>query len=260
MGTALVDRLQSGASVGLNVRERDLGPGAAEPGNPPSPQAGGSRARVTSAALGCIGRYGLSKTTLDDIAREARLSRATLYRAFPGGRDEILAAVLRDEVERYFAELAEAISGTSELSELLARALTAAAEQISRHEALRFLLKHEPGVILPHVSFRRFDGVLGAAVSFFGPYLAPVLGGEEASRVAEWMARLVVSHVLCPPGAADVVSIPGMRAGAASVPFALHPEPIGQEQAVKLVTQFVMPGIKVLTSARPALAGMTSND
>ena len=37
--------------------------------------------RIRHAALVCVGRFGLAKTTVDDIAREAGCSRATLYRS-----------------------------------------------------------------------------------------------------------------------------------------------------------------------------------
>jgi AcrR family transcriptional regulator len=42
--------------------------------------------RVVDAALRCLAREGLRGTTVDDIASDAGVSRATLYRAFPGGR------------------------------------------------------------------------------------------------------------------------------------------------------------------------------
>ena len=42
------------------------------------------RTRLLDATLACIARVGVSKTTLDDVAREAGCSRATLYRYFPG--------------------------------------------------------------------------------------------------------------------------------------------------------------------------------
>jgi AcrR family transcriptional regulator len=46
---------------------------------------------------------------MDDIAREADLSRATRYRAFPGGRDEALDAAVVGEVARFFGRISEAI-------------------------------------------------------------------------------------------------------------------------------------------------------
>lgn len=178
------------------------------------------------------------------------MSRATLYRAFPGGRDELLAETLASEVRRYFDGLAARMAEAVDLEDLLSVALSAAAEQLARHDALRFLLEHEPEVILPHVTFDGLGGVLAATGEFLGPYLQPLLGETEALRVAEWLTRLVISYVACPSGALASVEIPGLApARSSSTPFALHPEPIGEERARRLVHQFVMPGIHVLATA-----------
>ena len=56
-------------------------------------------AKVVDGALRAIARFGLTKLTVDDVAREAGISRATLYRYFPG-RGAVLAAVVQAETER----------------------------------------------------------------------------------------------------------------------------------------------------------------
>ncbi len=61
--------------------------------------------RIIDGALVCLARHGTVKTTVDDVAREAGVSRATVYRAFPGGRDEILGAVVDTEMARLFSAL-----------------------------------------------------------------------------------------------------------------------------------------------------------
>ena len=55
-------------------------------GTPPDPRASTPEvtAKVVEGALRAISRFGLSKLTVDDVAREAGISRATLYRYFPG--------------------------------------------------------------------------------------------------------------------------------------------------------------------------------
>ena len=45
------------------------------------------------AALACVARVGVAKTTLDDVAKEAGCARATVYRCFPG-RLALMRAVL----------------------------------------------------------------------------------------------------------------------------------------------------------------------
>ena len=56
--------------------------------------------RITAGALACIARWGMAKTTLDDIAREAGCSRATIYRLFPGGKRAVLDATGEVELAR----------------------------------------------------------------------------------------------------------------------------------------------------------------
>src|SRR4051812_2672602 len=62
--------------------------------------------RICAAAMQCVARRGLRKTTLDDVAPEAVCSRATIYRAFPGGKDVLMAAPARREAELVLADLA----------------------------------------------------------------------------------------------------------------------------------------------------------
>jgi len=69
-------------------------------------------ARVLDAAKVCCERWGLAKVTVDDIAAEAEISRATLYRLFPGGKDVLFEALRVQELEDFFNRLLEAIGST----------------------------------------------------------------------------------------------------------------------------------------------------
>ena len=68
-----------------------------------------TRTRILEAAVACVERWGLAKTSLEDVANEAGLSRATVYRHFAGGRDELVAETIGWEVAKYLGRLAEAI-------------------------------------------------------------------------------------------------------------------------------------------------------
>ena len=54
-----------------------------------------ARQRLLDAAETCIDRFGLAKTTVEDIATEAKVSRATIYRYFDNRDELVLAVVLR---------------------------------------------------------------------------------------------------------------------------------------------------------------------
>ena len=73
------------------------------------------RVRIIDGTLACLARHGTVKTTVDDIARESGVSRATVYRAFPGGRDEILGAVVDTEMARLFSALGVRLGNAGDL-------------------------------------------------------------------------------------------------------------------------------------------------
>jgi AcrR family transcriptional regulator len=154
--------------------------------------------RVLDAALRCLARWGVAKTTLDDIAREADVSRATVYRAFPGGKDTVLDAIVADELARFGSELALRLAGADDLESLLVTGVTYASRTLTGHDALQYLLVHEPEQVLPHVSFGRYDQVLAAAAQLVAPHLARFVGEGLAARTGEWVTRLVLSYTLAP--------------------------------------------------------------
>jgi len=194
------------------------------------PVAGASdqRVRVIDATLACIARVGLGKTTLDDVARAAGCSRATVYRAFPGGKDALMTAVVDTEVSRLFSELAVRMGAACDLEEVLVSGITGAARRISEHQALAFLLEHEPEVVLPHLAFDHHDRLLAEVSAYAAPFLGRWLDHAEALRVSEWTARIVLSYLGCPTQSLDLTDDADVR---------------------HLVRTFVLPGVTVLSGA-----------
>src|SRR3954470_4336525 len=71
--------------------------------------------RILDAAVACVARVGVAKTTLDDVAKEAGCARATVYRAFPGRR-AVLRAGLAREVAARGANVLDAAAGADTLA------------------------------------------------------------------------------------------------------------------------------------------------
>lgn len=67
-----------------------------------------ARSRLLDAAEVCFERWGLSKTTMDDVATLAHVSRATVYRYFTGRDDLILGVVLR-RTEDFYVQLQQVV-------------------------------------------------------------------------------------------------------------------------------------------------------
>src|SRR5687768_7119131 len=155
-------------------------------------------AKVVDGALRAIARFGLSKLTVDDVAREAGISRATLYRYFPG-RGAVLAAVIETETERLRQGLDEALADVSTLAEALTAVAGFGSRAFADHAALQHLLATEPGAVLPHLCFAGADNLLAVAADRIGPHLCRFMGPLEARRTGEWLARIVLSYGLAPP-------------------------------------------------------------
>jgi AcrR family transcriptional regulator len=165
------------------------------------------RARVCDAALACVGRWGLTKTTLEDVAREAGCGRATIYRSFHGGKAEVMAEAMRREVARFRSEVDAAVAAVdpSDPTEVVSAAVVSAARFLTANRALGYLLAREPDVVLPWVSLHRIDFVYGLAAEVAGPHLRRFVADDAAAaRAAELLVRVTLSYVLNPAPGCDL--------------------------------------------------------
>ncbi len=163
-----------------------------------------TRVRIVDGALDCLARQGIAKTTVDDIARAARLSRATVYRTFPRGKEGILAAVVETEVARLFSSLAVAMGEAGDLEDVLVAGMVESARSLRDHAALSYLLAYEPGTVLPYLTFGQLDRLLLAAGDLAAPFFARWLEPEQASRAAEWAVRIVMAYCANPAPDTDL--------------------------------------------------------
>ena len=108
--------------------------------------------RVLDATKVCCERWGLAKVTVDDVAAEARVSRATLYRLFPGGKDVLFEALRLRELEDFFTSLGEHIEGVDDFEELLVRCVVHSTHALRADEHLAAMLASEPGDTLGNLT------------------------------------------------------------------------------------------------------------
>lgn len=155
-----------------------------------------ARERILEATYACVARYGISKTTVEDAAREARLSRATVYRHFPGGKEELISETIRWETNRFFLRLAEAVAGTNGLDEMLVEALMFAHQAIDEHVVLQKILQTEPDLLLPQLSIDSHR-VLGFIRTFLLPAVTAhgLPAGTEPAVAADYLSRMVLSFI-----------------------------------------------------------------
>lgn len=151
-------------------------------------------ARILDAALVCWARFGVAKTTLDDVAREAGCSRATVYR-YVSNRLALVTAVVDREVDRLTAEVLAAAAAETDLEDAVVAMMLTAARAIETHEVLGRALEYEPEVVLPALSFEGGDHLFAEARRRFAPAFARFLPPDRAARAAEWCARVLLAYL-----------------------------------------------------------------
>jgi len=191
---------------------------------------GSAERQIIDGALRHCARFGVAKTTVADIAREAGVSRATVYRVFPSGRDGILEAVRRHRVLSFFADLDAELRGRGDLADIIGCGLHRAAIMLASDEEFQGLLAHEPGPLLETLSGRGLQRIFAAARVFVAPHLEALVGSSEADRLSEWMVRIVLSYTLDPSQHVDLRSRP---------------------QVDEFVAAHVLPGVAVIDAAPP---------
>lgn len=163
--------------------------------------------RALDAAVELVARWGVAKTTLGDVAKTAGMSRATLYRTFPGGKDELFGLLAQREVARFLAVATDAADAADDLPTALADALHAAATHLAGHGAIRFVLDHEPELAVPVLGFGAMDHLLRLVSRAVAPHLVRFFASGDIHGpgwAAEWCARLFLSALVNPTPAWDL--------------------------------------------------------
>lgn len=173
------------------------------------------RERVLAGSYECVGRFGMGKTTIDDVARASGVSRATIYRLFPGGRDQLLRETVGWEMDHFFVRLALAVEDAPDLASRLEQGLGFAHRAVLEHALLQKVLATEPDLLLPLMTVEQHR-----VLSFITAYLRPLLDAEEAAgrlrpgvdvgAAAEHVARLLLS-LMGSPGRWDLTDPDSVR-------------------------------------------------
>jgi AcrR family transcriptional regulator len=162
-----------------------------------------SRERVLVGTFECIARFGIAKTTMEDAARASGVSRATVYRLFPGGREELLRDTVAWEMARFFAHLGTELGPMPDFETFLERALPLAREEVLAHAVLQKVLETEPDRLIPLITVEQHH-VISYIASYFLPLLERdreaglVREGVDLPRSAEYVARMALSLIASP--------------------------------------------------------------
>jgi AcrR family transcriptional regulator len=166
----------------------------------------GTRARILDAAFDALENFGLSRTTVEDVAQRAGLSRQTVYRYFPS-KDVLIFSLVAREEEAFIAGVREAIEGPDDLGPAMANGIRFVLRFAREHPLLDRLVSTDPQAFLPYLTTRGLPVVIRAReamVELIAPR-APHLPAEALRGALDAATRAIVSYVLTPSERPDEV-------------------------------------------------------
>jgi AcrR family transcriptional regulator len=183
--------------------------------------------RILEAAEECFARYGFQKTSMEDIAREAGLSRRSVYRHFPD-KSALFNHVAAGRTRIFLDEIVErtaALDGLSAQIEEVAR-LTS---RFIREDPISAALRRVDPDSLARIVTTEAGELLGMAMEAIVPLIeiararGEVRADLDIVRAAEWITRMVFSLTATP-----------------SVTFDID----DPEQKAEFIREFLLPGLR----------------
>ncbi|EHB58857.1 regulatory protein TetR [Mycolicibacterium rhodesiae JS60] len=133
------------------------------------------------AAERCIQRHGIRKTTMDDIAREAGISRPSIYRFF-ADREELLVALTEEHSRALTARTHKFLARQENFEDALVEGLLYLAEHGNRDPFTRFLVAPQ------EADFALRIGSTDTAAELSAEFWDPLL--DEAERTGQMRTGL----------------------------------------------------------------------
>lgn len=162
--------------------------------------------RVLEAARQEFEMVGIRRASVIDIARRARVSRATLYRRF-SDKDSLVAAVIARDVQVALGRIDTATAAVDDAAEALVTMGVAALREMRQHPILSRLLETEPEELY-HWAVGNGEAILALGRTFVVPRLQALqpgtLSAEDVEVAAEMLVRLWTSVTITPGGVIPV--------------------------------------------------------
>ncbi|AXB41186.1 TetR/AcrR family transcriptional regulator [Amycolatopsis albispora] len=167
-----------------------------------------ARARVLDAAYEQFCRLGIQRSTMEDVARRAGVSRITVYRRF-ATKDALVEQVVRREFRRYFDRFLVEIEQAETAADRVVLGFVSSLRAIRGNPLIGGLMAAEPDLLVPSMVS---DGgrTLATVRQFVAGQLrreqraGTVAAGLDADLVAELMVRVSASFLAIPSQLVDL--------------------------------------------------------
>lgn len=171
---------------------------------------------ILDAAYDLFCRQGVQRTSMDDVARRAGLSRITVYRRV-SSKEALVEQVVLREFRRYFDQFLLDISRAETLADRVAVGFVSSLKAIRTHPLIGERLAAEPEVFVPSLLGARGSTLLAVARFLAGQLRREQAAGNVAADVdvdvvAELMVRLCTSFLLAESDLIDLDDDAGLDA------------------------------------------------
>jgi len=176
---------------------------AEEPADCAAPPAGIPTAtRILEAAQRCFSHYGFQKTAMEDIAREAGISRGSVYRHYPD-KEALFREVSEEQTRLFIDEMSLRTSRITGLSDQIEEIVRLTRSFVLDNPLNAAMTRSDPESLTRALTS---DGAVLLAMSIEA--LVPLIEGAKTAgevrvntdsrRAAEWITRVVFSLISTP--------------------------------------------------------------
>jgi AcrR family transcriptional regulator len=164
---------------------------------PPAPEL----TPALDAAARCFARHGVARTSMNDIARELRVSRSGIYRQL-GSIDQALRLLTAREVNRQVSEALPGALARASGPEVVLVMLEEVVGFAQHHPVVRKVIADEPELIGPYL-LTDLPAITAQVADLVAPLLeqamdAGLVRRQDARVLAGWLVRVVIVLLLDP--------------------------------------------------------------
>ncbi len=154
-----------------------------------------TKKRLMEGAITCVSRWGIEKTSLNDIAREAGCARQTVYNYFKN-RDSVIVAALLEVATEFAIKLIKHIDKYSTPEEKAVEAVMYTLRKLPNEPYLQLIADPKLAALYDQEMFYS-ELCLGTIEKIAMTIVEDVPGLEEQSgEIAEIMTRFLLSMLL----------------------------------------------------------------
>lgn len=158
-------------------------------------QINNTQQRILDAAIHCIKQWGVEKTSLNDIAKQAGVTRPTVYSYFPNKNEVIRQALLQSGLafrERLFVHIKSFDDTPQRLIECVAFAI----EELPKEPYLALILQADLSAHVNQNALSSEDGFAICLMLFEEVFKDAGISANELKEITEYTVRITLSLLI----------------------------------------------------------------